>query len=1073
MSSESDEYYSDPDDSVVNNTSSGRSSKSSRPNSRSSKGAGVVIDETESEQEETQSEESEETGESEDSEESGDSEDASVRVPAKNSKKKPLGIASDSEDEVEELDESVRPTARSTKKKVQKIASDSEEENEELEERALSPSTRMSITGIRPADFSDGDSEIEYSDEGQKTLQDAAGEPLVPRYTTHFAGNIQETLHSTLGAADLEPMDDSSGSDVLILSNKETPIEILSSTDDDASNNKENMSGPPFVRPSRSYSPRSSAGAPVVKTTKNLSQPTIQAALKQRTSPGAPRHARVKSEDQKVVSQAVYEEEMRQLAEKRVQLSDAEKLFEKVAHKMPDKGSQIRKRINTLAEELQVVEQYVSGLKVEPNKVAPIKVAKPMFNAPKAPSLDAPDWDELSAAVNQIQPVFTGAQGMATFNNQKALTLESLKDLHGSLKDCPGPEVLAEDPVGLKVSLMDHQKHALAWMSWRERQLPRGGILADDMGLGKTLTMISSVLACKNRQERSEGDDPGSDSDSEDDKNKNRKSTGGWNSKGRKDTHKGGTLVVCPASLLRQWESEVESKVARHKLTVCVHHGNNRETKGKHLRTYDIVVTTYQIVAREHKNLSAVFGVKWRRIILDEAHVVRNHKSQSSMAVSDLRGKYRWALTGTPIQNKELDVYALLKFLRCSPFDDLHTWKKWIDNKSAGGQNRLNLLMKSLMLRRTKAQLQSDGKLNNLPNKELRLMEIKLGTEEMNVYQTVMTYSKTLFAQFLHQRAEKDTAFNYRSDANKPTYNQIKDPNGAYYKMHEKFSRMAGSTREVKSHDILVLLLRLRQICCHPGLIDAMLDGEEANNMDEHSSDSDSPEIDLLAQLNKLAITDTSTESPNSIAGEADKSLEPDEARIAKASKNLLRRTNPVFNLNRPSSKISQVIKILKTSILKSSDDKAIVVSQWTSVLNILRDHLHKDSVPTLSLDGSVPVKNRQDIVNQFNDKNNQKRILLLSLTAGGVGLNLIGGNHLLLLDLHWNPQLEAQAQDRIYRVGQKKDVIIYKFMCVDTVEQRIKDLQDKKLELANGVLTGSTVSSKLTIDDLKGLFGM
>ncbi|KAH8343887.1 hypothetical protein KR084_001263, partial [Drosophila pseudotakahashii] len=1027
-----------------------RSSKSSRPNSRNSKGAGVVIDETESEQEETQSEESEETGESENSEESGDSEDDSVRLPAKSSKKKPLGIASDSEDEEEELDDS-------------------------LEDRALSPSTRMSITGIRPDDFSDGDSEIEYSDEGQKTLQEAAVEPLVPRYTTHFAGNIQETLHSTLGAADLEPMDDSSGSDVLILSNKETPIEILSSTDDDASNNKENMSGPPFVRPSRSYSPRSSAGAPVVKTAKNLSQPTIQAALKQRTSPAAPRHMRVKSEDQKVVSQVVYEEEMRKLAEKRVQLSDAEKLFEKVAHKLPDKGSQIRKRINTLREELEVVEQYVNGLKVEPSKVPAIKVAKAIFNAPKAPSLDAPDWDELSAAVNQIQPVYTGAQGMATFNNQKALTLESLKDLHGSLKDCPGPEVLAEDPKGLKVSLMDHQKHALAWMSWRERQLPRGGILADDMGLGKTLTMISSVLACKNRQERSEGEDRSSDSDSEDDKNKNRKSTGGWNSKGRKDTHKGGTLVVCPASLLRQWESEVESKVARHKLTVCVHHGNNRETKGKHLRTYDIVVTTYQIVAREHKNLSAVFGVKWRRIILDEAHVVRNHKSQSSMAVSDLRGKYRWALTGTPIQNKELDVYALLKFLRCSPFDDLHTWKKWIDNKSAGGQNRLNLLMKSLMLRRTKAQLQSDGKLNNLPNKELRLIDISLGTEEMNVYQTVMTYSKTLFAQFLHQRAEKDTDYNYRSDANKPTYNQIKDPNGAYYKMHEKFSKMAGSKREVKSHDILVLLLRLRQICCHPGLIDAMLDGEEAKNMDEQSSDSDSPEIDLLAQLNKLAITDTSTEAQPSVAGEADKSLPlgADEARIAKASKNLLRRTNPVFNLNRPSSKISQVIKILKTSILNSSDDKAIVVSQWTSVLNILRDHLYKDRVPTLSLDGSVPVKNRQDIVNQFNDPNNQKRVLLLSLTAGGVGLNLIGGNHLLLLDLHWNPQLEAQAQDRIYRVGQKKNVIIYKFMCVDTVEQRIKALQDKKLELANGVLTGSTVSSKLTIDDLKGLFGM
>lgn len=256
-----------------------------------------------------------------------------------------------------------------------------------------------------------------------------------------------------------------------------------------------------------------------------------------------------------------------------------------------------------------------------------------------------------------------------------------------------------------------------------------------------------------------------------------------------------------------------------------------------------------------------------------------------------------------------------------------------------------------------------------------------------------------------------------------------------------------------------------------------MLEGEEANNMQAESSDSDSPEIDLLAQLNKLTIKDTSSSSNHGDSFGRDEQEEPplhgEEARVAKASKNLLKRTNPVFNLKRPSSKMLKVLEILKTSVLKSKDDKAIVVSQWTSVLDILRDHLENAGLPTLSLNGTIPVKNRQDIVNQFNNRHSDKRILLLSLTAGGVGLNLIGANHLLLLDLHWNPQLEAQAQDRIYRVGQKKDVIIYKFMCADTVEQRIKALQDKKLELANGVLTGAAVSSKLTIDDLKGLFGM
>lgn len=113
-------------------------------------------------------------------------------------------------------------------------------------------------------------------------------------------------------------------------------------------------------------------------------------------------------------------------------------------------------------------------------------------------------------------------------------TIICFQDLHGSLKGCPADNVLADDPKGLKVKLMDHQRHALAWMFWRETQRPRGGILADDMGLGKTLTMISLVLACKNKQESGAGAESAS-SDEDEDPGKKRKSTGGWTSKGRKD----------------------------------------------------------------------------------------------------------------------------------------------------------------------------------------------------------------------------------------------------------------------------------------------------------------------------------------------------------------------------------------------------------------------------------------------------------------------------------------------------------------------------------------------------------
>ncbi|XP_023179025.2 transcription termination factor 2 [Drosophila hydei] len=1062
MSSESEEYYSDEEDDVVSNTTSGRSSRSSgnaaraTGTSRYSGASNVTVADSDT-----------------------NSDDSSIKQPKRRGQK---------------------GAARG--KAV--IYSDSDEEDE-LDQRALSPRTRMSITGVRPDDLSDGSSEIDYSDEEREQPQqkqqskqeisnssisihetdatfdeDAEREQAVadryrratdanmpsPRYSTQFISSIEETLHSTLfpiahqQQLPKSPTHDSSGSDVLILSNKETPIEISSSTDD--SFNKENELEPSTSasnRRTRSFSPRSSSEAPRVRSGNNLIQPTIKAAIKK------PPANRASIQGQQVTRE-FFEKELRKMSEMGVQLNEAERLYEKVAHKLPDKGTQIKKRIEVLRQDIEIKNKYLNGLTVVKDNPQ-IKVSQPRAINARQLQGEAPNWDQLSAAVNQIQPTHTGAKGLATFNAMKALTIDSLKDLHGSLKGCPADNVLADDPKGLKVKLMDHQRHALAWMFWRETQRPRGGILADDMGLGKTLTMISLVLACKNKQESGAGAESAS-SDEDEDPGKKRKSTGGWTSKGRKDHYKGGTLVVCPASLLRQWEGEVASKLSRHKLTVCVHHGNNRESKGKHLRTYDIVVTTYNIVARENKANGALSGVKWRRIILDEAHVVRNHKAQSSMAVSELRGKYRWALTGTPIQNKELDVYALLKFLRCSPFDDLATWKKWIDNKSAGGQDRLNLLMKSIMLRRTKVQLQLDGKLNSLPNKEIRLIEMNLDKDEMNVYQKVLAFSQTLFAQFLFQRAEKDSDANFISDARKPTYNQIKDPNGAYYKMHEKFSRMAGHNKEVRSHEILVLLLRLRQICCHPGLIDAMLEEEGTGKMDDES-DSYTPEIDLLAQLNKMTINDSASSTGSRHSGQDGRS--GDDLRIAKASQNVLKRSNPVFNLKRPSTKLLKVLEILKTNVLQKND-KAIVVSQWTSVLDILRELLEKEGLKALSLNGSIPVKNRQDIVNEFNDPGNSKRILLLSLTAGGVGLNLIGANHLVLLDLHWNPQLEAQAQDRIYRVGQKKDVVIYKIVCMDTVEQRIKALQDRKLELAEGVLTGK-VSTKLSIDDLKGLFGM
>ncbi|XP_067615114.1 transcription termination factor 2 [Eurosta solidaginis] len=1055
-------------------------------------------------------------------------------------------IITSDEDEEDETDKhalSPRTRMSITGIKSSDISDSDEDENDESDRQALSPRTRMSITGVRPSDLSDS-SEIEYSDarseveessakshvttvreestmrvdsrhESKKVeknenafLEQSASEvsggssvgdaessrsfidnntasdieetnkgakhikpvvvstpnkqPLQPmiantdsplssaRYSMQFEKAIKEKLSSTIyhGSPVQEyrsQIDSSDGSDVQVISVKEKTIEIVSSSSDES--NQDNIIS--------KANTNSYKKGEVIKPTALLVQPKVSAQLG--TAKPNIAKAITKAKTEQFVSKEFYDKEKKKLQELKIELLSAENLLEKIAASLPDGGRQLSLRIERLRQDVIIKSQYISTLKVEDEE---------QFSVPQSQPVEKKNplsWDDLSAAVNQMQPTHTGKQGLATFNAQRELTVERLKNIHSSLKSCPTEDVLAEDPVGLRVTLMDHQKHALAWMTWRENQKPRGGILADDMGLGKTLTMISLVLASKNRSEQ-EGKAESDDASESENENQ------GWTSKGRRDFYPGGTLVVCPASLVRQWEVEVDSKVKRHKLTVCVHHGNNRDTKPKHLRTYDIVVTTYNIVSREQKSHGALFGIKWQRIILDEAHVVRNHKAQMSMAVCALSGKYKWALTGTPIQNKEMDAYALIKFLRCTPFNELAHWKKWIDNKSAGGQQRLNALMKSLMLRRTKLMLQERGQLQCLPQKQTQLIEVHLDKDEMNVYQKIMVYSRSLFAQFLLQRAERNTDYMYKEDSNRPTFMQSKDPNGAYYKVHEKFTKLHRGQKDVKSHEILVLLLRLRQICCHPGLIDAMLDdADNAENM-ESDSDDEKLKIDLLEQLNKLAIND----SAENRSAESDAALKPEEEVIAKASAKVLQRNNPVFNLKRPSSKIKKVLEILKTCVLKGND-KAIVVSQWTSVLNILKTFLADHGVNTLSLNGTIPVKNRQEIVTEFNNANCNKRILLLSLTAGGVGLNLVGANHLLMIDLHWNPQLEAQAQDRIYRVGQKKDVIIYKFMCKDTVEERIRALQEHKMSIADGVLTGarSSEGSKLTMEDLRGLFGM
>uniref|UniRef100_A0A1B6E4Y1 Transcription termination factor 2 n=1 Tax=Clastoptera arizonana TaxID=38151 RepID=A0A1B6E4Y1_9HEMI len=562
---------------------------------------------------------------------------------------------------------------------------------------------------------------------------------------------------------------------------------------------------------------------------------------------------------------------------------------------------------------------------------------------------NVPLWSNVASTSQNINEM--GRKALETHRVQQALTMDTLQKLHASLQLCPSENVEADDPADLSVSLMPHQKHALAWLLWRETQTPSGGILADDMGLGKTLTMISLII--KSEENKSKFAKGNSDSSS-DDEDKD------WLSTSKKKKYKGNTLVVCPASLIGQWEGEVISKVKHNKLSIEMYHGPKREKKERRLCRRDIVITTYTIVNKEyvrpdnkhHSPNGPLLNICWKRIILDEAHQIRNFKSKTALKIFELRGKHRWVLTGTPIHNKESDLYALIKFLRCSPFDDYAVWKKWVDNRDASGNQRLSTMVKALMLRRTKEDLKQKGALTNLKDKSFSIIEVKLTKEESELYQKLLDFSVTLLAQFIEQKAEKE---NYSGhvfvNRKKKLVNQNdgnEDPFANHPDLSKLYSRMK-NLNEVKTTDILVLLLRLRQICCHPTLITAMLVKEEMKDVGIENNDG--LDLELLEKMGNMSIVfDAEKEGSNSPTSP-------------------LNYKNPIFSADVMSSKIKNVIKTIEENILPS-EDKGIVVSQWTSMLDLIYNVLCSKKIKCVLLTGSVPVKDRGDIVKRFNEKN-------------------------------------------------------------------------------------------------------
>ncbi|KFQ98439.1 Transcription termination factor 2, partial [Nipponia nippon] len=647
-----------------------------------------------------------------------------------------------------------------------------------------------------------------------------------------------------------------------------------------------------------------------------------------------------------------------------------------------------------------------------------------------------------------VQNLYGGRMTEDRIRAVHSATSEAINHLHKSLESCPTEQTVAEDPSGLKVPLLLHQKQALAWLLWRESQRPCGGILADDMGLGKTLTMIALILAQK--QLKTE---------------KRKEKLEIWLSKNDSTvipSHS--TLIICPASLIHHWKKEIDRRVGFGKLRVYLYHGPNRNKHAEVLSEYDVVVTTYSLLSKEvptskeegevpvcfffqtgSSPCSPLLRVAWARVILDEAHNIKNPKVQTSIAVCKLRASARWAVTGTPIQNNLLDMYSLLRFLRCSPFDEYKVWKYQVDNNTKKGGERLSLLTRSLLLRRTKDQLDSAGKpLVSLPQRSTQLHQLKLSAEEQSVYNVLFARSRSTLQSYLKRQEHKNEDREY---AGGNPFEKVAQEFGVSQK---EFLAGSQSASQVSSTvHVLSMLLRLRQCCCHLSLLKVALDQVNLN--------SEGLSLSIEEQLSALTLSELQTPDAKSTVYLNGTAFKTD-----------------IFEITRESTKIAHLLAELKTIQSHSESQKSVVVSQWTSMLKVVAVHLQRLGLKYATVDGSVNPKQRMDVVEEFNNNPKGPQVMLVSLLAGGIGLNLTGGNHLFLLDMHWNPALEDQACDRIYRVGQQKDVVIHRFVCEGTVEEKIVQLQRRKKVLAQQVLSGKGEAlTKLTLADLKILFGI
>ncbi|MEZ5966563.1 MAG: SNF2-related protein [Planctomycetota bacterium] len=475
-------------------------------------------------------------------------------------------------------------------------------------------------------------------------------------------------------------------------------------------------------------------------------------------------------------------------------------------------------------------------------------------------------------------------------------------------------------PAGFEGELRPYQQRGHSWAYYLADQ-GFGMCLADDMGLGKTVQAIALVLDWCRQKGRS-----------------------------------GSVLVVCPVSVLGNWRRELQRFAPA--MRVCLHHGKGRAASADEyatvLRDHDAVLTSYNLLQRDSEILHSA---EYQGVILDEAQNVKNPTTRQAKAARGLRSAFRIALTGTPLENRPLDLWSIMDILNEGLLGSRTQFVQTLEHPIVKQRSRSQMgvlarLVRPFVLRRLKTDPEI---VNDLPEKSEQVVNATLTREQATLYE------------------------------------------GLVRRGLDELENAEGIQRRGA---ILTTLLRLKQICNHP-----------AHYLGDGSAlAARSGKLDLLTEMLQEAIEE---------------------------------------------------------------GDRCLVFTQFKEMGVLLRTHLEAVlQSKVLFLHGGVPQKERESMVAEFQAaEEDGPRVFVLSLKAGGTGLNLTAANRVFHFDRWWNPAVEDQATDRAFRIGQQRNVFVHKFVCVGTLEERIQTMLERKRQVAGDLLgAGESWLTELSNDELHRL---